>query len=74
MGNATLTIRFELEPGDEDAMYRLESMLLSDPAWRAGIEQALACALADAPGGEWAVRMVRLDDERGTNVWRFVVE
>ena len=71
---ATLTVRFELEPGDDDAMYRLESMLLSDPAWRAAVEHGLAAMLSDAPGGEWRVRLVTLDDERGANAWRFVVE
>jgi len=30
--------------------------------------------LSDAPGGEWRVRLVTLDDERGANAWRFVVE
>jgi hypothetical protein len=82
MGNATLTIKFELEPGDEDAMYRLEALLLSDPAWRAGAERGLACALivafdaGQSVAGEWGIRarLVRLDDERGANVWRFVVE
>jgi hypothetical protein len=70
---ATLTVRFELE-SDPDAMYRLEALLLSDPAWRAAVERGLAAMLAESPGGEWSVRLVRLDDERGTNVWRFVVE
>jgi len=79
---ATLTVRFELEPGDEDALYRLEALLLSDPAWRACVEHGLACALivaldAGQPvAGEWGIRarIVGLQDERGANVWRFVVE
>jgi len=77
---ATLTVRFELEPGDEDALYRMEALLLSDPDGRSWLEHCLNAALISAlyeePGGEWGIRarLVRLDDERGANVWRFVVE
>jgi hypothetical protein len=79
MGNATLTIRVEIEPGEDDSMYRLESMLLSDPAWRAAVEHGLAeimvIMLAKSPGGEWAgrARLLRLEDERGTSVWKFMI-
>jgi hypothetical protein len=76
---ATLTVRFELE-SDPDALYRLEALLLSDPAWRAAVEhgvaEALAVMLGKSPGGEWGARarLVRLDDERRLNVWKFWVE
>jgi hypothetical protein len=79
---ATLTVRFELEPGEDDSMYRLEALLLSDPAWRTCVEHGLACALivaldaGQSVAGEWGVkaRLVRLDDERRLNVWKFWVE
>jgi hypothetical protein len=79
MGNATLTIKIELEPGEDDSMYRLESMLLSDPAWRAAVEHGLAEALvimlAKSPGGEWGARarLLGLKDERGLSVCKFMI-